>query len=106
MTDIHLVVPPLHEAGEIVVHVVEYHVDAALHVVGFECCKQRDDVRWCNRCRPAAGGHPRPRAVRETQALLHTSAVVCKSIQGGQLCCALIGRLAFSSGPRSLSLQY
>ena len=46
MADIHLVVPPLHEAGEIVVHVVEHHVDAALHVVGFECCRQTDGIRW------------------------------------------------------------
>ena len=40
VSDIHLVVPAFHEAREIVVHVVEDHVDAALHVVYLVGCNK------------------------------------------------------------------
>lgn len=38
MSDIHFVVSSLHEPCEVVVHVVEHHVNAALHVVDLVGC--------------------------------------------------------------------
>jgi hypothetical protein len=36
---LHFVLQALHETGEVVVHVVKHHVDAALHVVDLVDCR-------------------------------------------------------------------
>ena len=40
MADFHLVASPLHESSEIMIHVVEDHVYAALHVVDLMSCNK------------------------------------------------------------------
>ena len=40
MSLVQLVPHPLHIASQIMVHVVEDHVDAAFHIVGRVCCRE------------------------------------------------------------------
>ena len=40
MRHLHLVIHALHESGEVMVHVVEHHINAALHVVDLVDCRQ------------------------------------------------------------------